>query len=226
MQSVGGTRSILAVPALMVFQTATLLSQSVVAPSATRAVAIYTKFLEPPSGVSVEHLKAEMDAILGPVLRLEWYSLEQATGQDVKADIVVVKFQGRCGSNAQPPPLRRGGPLGWTNVVDGEILPFAGVNCDRIRELMEGNLAASPDTERDQLFGRAMARVLAHEMYHFLAKTARHAVDGVAKARYSAADLAGPCLRFEEEQLRQVRTSQFQHVSKAHQDAGGPAGGG
>jgi hypothetical protein len=49
--------------------------------------------------------------------------------------------------------------------------------------------------------------VIAHELYHLLAHTTRHASYGIAKAYYTGADLASQRLRFDEGQLRAVRES-------------------
>jgi hypothetical protein len=167
---------------------------------------IYTRFAHRPSALSIGYMKTELDAIMLPFhLRFDWRSLEQASGHEVVAEVVVVSFQGAC----QAATLARGGPpagtLGSTHIADGEILPFADVDCNEIRQVMTTALAASSPMEREGLLGRAMARVLAHELYHFLAHTTKHASTGIAKASYTGAELASNCLRFDEAQLRVVR---------------------
>jgi hypothetical protein len=97
--------------------------------------------------------------------------------------------------------------LGSTHIADGRILPFADVDCDRIRELMASSLAPASPQERERLLGHAMARVLAHELYHFLAHTTKHASTGIAKASYTGTELAAGVLRFDEAQLRSVRAA-------------------
>ena len=47
------------------------------------------------------------------------------------------------------------------------------------------------------LYGRSMARLLAHEFYHILAQTGGHAPTGIAKARFSTADLLADHFDFE-----------------------------
>jgi hypothetical protein len=169
---------------------------------------IYTQFVHPPSPRSIEYMRTELDAIMLPFnLRLEWRPLELANGAGVAAEIVVVSFKGECQADGALPGRSSAGSLGLTHIVDGEILPFADVDCDKIREIMTSPLATSPPMEREGLLGRAMARVLAHELYHFLAHTTRHASYGIAKAYYTGADLASQRLRFDEAQLRVVRES-------------------
>jgi hypothetical protein len=42
---------------------------------------------------------------------------------------------------------------------------------------------------RDYIYGRAMARVVAHELYHVLSQDHGHAEDGVAKPAFATSDL-------------------------------------
>ena len=169
------------------------------------ALTIYTRFAHPPSPLSIGYMRTELDAIMLPFnLRFDWRSLERASGHEVVAEIVVVSFKGAC--QAEPPHSNpSANPLGSTQIADGQILPFADVDCDKIRELIGSSLEHATPPVRERLLGRAMARVLAHELYHFLAHTTRHASTGIAKASYTATELAGGVLRFDEAHLRSLR---------------------
>jgi hypothetical protein len=190
-------------PLLMLIWPATLFpSQKDVPAEAVRPVTIYTQFAHPPAVVSIEEMKIELDAIMVPLdLQFDWRSLEQASGREASAELVVVSFKGECQSEWRPQQLQKG-PLGWTHMADGAILPFADVDCDRIRDLMTHSLAMAVPPERARMLGRAMARVLAHELYHFLMNTTRHSSSGIAKASYTAAELTCPYLRFDDAHLR------------------------
>jgi len=170
------------------------------------ALTIYTRFAHPPSQPSIGYMRTELDAIMLPFnLRFDWRSLERASGHEAVAEIVVVSFKGVCQAETPSPSEPSAHPLGSTHIADGQILPFADVDCDKIRELIASPLEHASPPERERLLGHAMARVLAHELYHFLAHTTRHASTGIAKASYSASELAGGVLRFDEAQLRAVR---------------------
>jgi len=176
------------------------------------ALTIYTKFSQSPSSRTIADMKSELDAVMRPFhMRFDWRSLDRATGHEVVDEVMVVHFKGAC--QADPPVTAgpRAGTLGWTHVTDGEILPFADVDCDKIREVMAQTLSISPPAERAYLLGRAMARVLAHELYHFLAHTTKHASSGIAKATYTRAELTCDNLRFDEAQLRAVREQSAHH---------------
>jgi len=198
---------------LILWPLAALASQKDSPRDTARVMTIYTKFAHPPAAISVERMKAELDTIMAPWnLRFDWRSLEQARGDQVMASLVVVTFRGACQPDDLPPLSLQRGPLGWTHIASGEILPFADVDCDRIRDLMTHSLSPAPPPERERLLGRAMARVLAHELYHLLLHTSEHASTGIAKATYSGADLAAQQLLFDEAQLRAVSASQLRRV--------------
>lgn len=180
-------------------------------------VTIYTQFANPPSALSIEHMKAELDTIMAPLgFDFDWRSLEEADGHQVTVELVVVSFKGECRTDCLRRPGPRTGPLGWTHVANGEILPFADVDCDRIRELMTLPLAQAVPPERARLLGRAMARVLAHELYHFLMNTPRHSSTGIAKSAYTAAELASEHLRFDDAELLVAREERL-HPLRARQ---------
>lgn len=174
------------------------------ADSPAETLTIYTKFAHLPSARAIESMKAELVVIMLPFdLLYDWRSLDRANGHDVVAQVLVVSFVGACRADLLPPTGLSGSTLGEIHIVDGEILPFADVDCDKIRELINAPLAIAAD--RDALLGRAMARVLAHEMYHLLVHTTVHASSGIAKAFFSKADLACNRLKFDERQLRLMR---------------------
>ncbi|MFO0281997.1 MAG: hypothetical protein ACK532_08790, partial [Acidobacteriota bacterium] len=73
------------------------------------------------------------------------------------------------------------------------ILPFAEVACDRIARAVAGAMWGAERKEADRLLGRALGRVLAHELYHILGKTHEHNPDGsLAKEAISAKRLISP----------------------------------
>jgi hypothetical protein len=160
-------------PALAV---AALLGQTSEVSNASGSVTVYTPFDHPPSSTSVEYMKAELDAIMAIAgLQFDWRSLKQASGHEALSQIVVVNFRGTCGADGPPLQELPPGARGWTHVLDGTVLPFSDVDCDRIRQMTSTVLAGAPPFERTRLPGRVMARVLAHEMYHFFTGGTGHA---------------------------------------------------
>ncbi len=64
------------------------------------------------------------------------------------------------------------------------------------------------DYERsDLLFGRALARVLAHELYHVLAKTHSHTGQGIADKSLSGAQLISERLELNQAELERMHAA-------------------
>jgi hypothetical protein len=143
-------------------------------------------------------MEREVEATVAPSgLKLSWESREDL-GDDsvVNGRMAIIRMRGQC--NSQPPigadtvTAAGGAELGVTHIVNGRILPFADVLCSAVRQLVERDLRGVPIQGRDALLGRALGRVLAHELYHILVQTADHGNDGLSRQRQSSADLLVP----------------------------------
>jgi hypothetical protein len=55
------------------------------------------------------------------------------------------------------------------------------------------------------ILGRALGRVIAHELYHIVGQTAEHHDTGVAKAVFSIRDLKNPRFEFDAWSLDRMR---------------------
>ncbi|MFN7997686.1 MAG: hypothetical protein U0Q18_28970 [Bryobacteraceae bacterium] len=205
-----------------------LFGQSVEDTGSSRAVTVYTQFEDSPSELSIQNMKSELADIMAPLgVQFAWRSLDKADGREIMAEIVVVRFRGDCRVDTWQSNGLRERALGWTHVSDGEILPFTDVNCNRIRDLLGEYIAGTGIlAERAKLMGRAMARVVAHEMYHFFANTSKHAASGVAKAAFSRSELAAEHLNFENKQIELVRKGRLRNLIGQIPLATAPAGGG
>jgi hypothetical protein len=172
----------------------------------TAPAVLYSKFqMEPPAAV-MQSMREELAAIMGPVgIRIEWRSLSDVQGSDVVIDLAVITFKGRCDVSRVRPSLHNPGVLGYTHASDGVILPFANVDCDRIRGFIQRDLRMERADEREKVFGRAIARVLSHELYHIFAKTAKHTPCGVGKSAYFASELVSDTFHFEMEESAALR---------------------
>jgi hypothetical protein len=54
------------------------------------------------------------------------------------------------------------------------------------------------------MVGRALARVIGHELYHILARTCQHPNAGLAKAAFSLDDLTAPGMNFDATSLGRI----------------------
>jgi hypothetical protein len=171
-------------------------------------IALYLDFQNQPSADVLEALQEEVEVIMAPMgAEFEWRSLKAVTGTEVSAQLAVVKFLGRCetigGIGTHP---LKAGALGWTHVSEGTILPFSDIDCDGIRQFIRAGLAGVEGKLRPEAYGRAVGRVLAHELYHIFANTVHHGSNGVGKAVYSVQDLLSPDFQFEAHESDALRS--------------------
>jgi hypothetical protein len=171
-------------------------------------ITLYTQFERaPPAGV-LEALQDEVESIMEPIgLGFEWRDLGKTGGHEVSVELAVVTFKGRCDVAGLLARSKFEGALGWTHVTDGQILPFTDVSCDRVREFLQTGLLTFRTEDREEKYGRALGRVLAHELYHIFANTMRHGSFGVAKESYNVQDLLADNFQFEAKETRMLQTS-------------------
>lgn len=150
-----------------------------------------------------------MEAESGRIARqagLKIRFVEQSTfaGQSYD-DLVVFRVSGRCQMDSFPALLDERGPYAWALTAGGDVLPFGEVRCDRVRESIKPAMNGSDHKIADQLLGRALGRVITHELYHMLAKTKGHAKQGVAKHALSARQLIADSLDLGAAERRAMR---------------------
>jgi len=169
-------------------------------------VALYTSFQQPAPPAVVGAMRAELGAILAPsAMRFEWRSLDSVNGSEVSSELAVLTFKGRCDVEGLTFQTESVGALGWTHVTDGVILPFADIDCDRVRLFLQRDLIYLPAAEREAAFGRALARVVAHELYHIFVRTADHSSDGICKSAFSTQDLLSTDFQIKARNMLQLK---------------------
>ncbi len=128
---------------------------------------------------ALEAMKSEFTAIfsLGEV-RWSWHRL----GEQISSNrLVVVRIWPE--SNSSPTAS-----LAFTHLSEGTILPFVEFDPARVRRMLEPSLRLLEPDEGDDLLGRSLGRILAHEAYHVLANTTSHG-NGVTKKAFCIRDL-------------------------------------
>jgi hypothetical protein len=148
-----------------------------------------------PSGVR-QHFEAETTlgverSLKDGNLALAWRDEASFSSSESFDRLIVVAFQGDC-STAMPKSPSSSGPLGWTSTSDGRVLPFIGIDCDRVKATLMVSDAWPHSMIPAGLLGRALSHVAVHEIYHVLSGRKHHDAEGLFKAEYSAADLLSP----------------------------------
>ena len=169
----------------------------------------------------IDAMQTEIEAIMGPIgFRFEWRSLDGVRGTELSTELAVLTFKGHCDlSGINPRKVGDIGALGFTHMSGGEILPFSQIECDRVRLFVQRDLVTMRSPQRDQTFGRALGRVVAHELYHVFANTTRHGDCGVGKAAYSVRELLDDDFQFEDSESLALQGSKAHSAVK---NASGP----
>jgi hypothetical protein len=149
---------------------------------------IVLDFRGPYAARSVEEMEREVENILrGAGRPIEWRSWKQAT-HSVFDELAVVRFDGNCGVPPWPQGPAEDGPLGFTYISDGMVLPFSDIVCERIASSVSTVLRREP-AQAEMIFGRAMGRVVAHELVHMILRSAAHSHSGITQPALSENDL-------------------------------------
>jgi len=150
-------------------------------------VTLILQFEAQHSEPSVNEMKRELQNLMRPSgVELSWRSLDEISSKDSFPSVVVVTFHGTCQTKPIAPPLPTDPvALAYAHVSNGTVIPFADVECDRVRS----SLTSTPGARSDLLFGRALGRVLAHELHHIIGQTRAHTQQGVSRKSLSARDL-------------------------------------
>ena len=155
----------------------------------SQTLAILFQFERPYANRALVETQRELNVLTrGAAVRLEWYDRGGPQASSSFPNILVLDFLGNCDPRSDS---TLAGPVdGWLarmHVSDGVVLPFGEVNCDLVRALLsDGTQRGRTD---DRAFGRALARVLAHELYHFITNTTEHLGRGLTKPSFSREDL-------------------------------------
>jgi hypothetical protein len=163
------------------------------------------------SPIAFGEMKKELTSIMGATgMTIRFKALTDVKPADRFVEIVIVRFRGRCLMEPRQARTNWSGTLAFTHSSDGDVLPFVDVGCDRVREVIYDAYWRHGD-EADRRLGRALARVVAHELYHVLANTTRHSSDGIARPRLSKDDLVAEKLVFDADDLEKMRVPRSHH---------------
>jgi len=165
-----------------------------------REVVVYLRTAAGQPAQPVEEMKREAKALLEPAgYTLAWRRLPNAVGEVVDVPLVVVELRGTCQAprrGDELAPLLNPSSLASTSVVNGDVLPFSWLECGTLSRMLAPALTAM-GSRRDYLYGRAMGRLIAHELFHILTHTRGHDMGGVAKPYFSAQDILAEHFEFE-----------------------------
>jgi hypothetical protein len=143
-----------------------------------------------------------------PGLDIRWSALGDAASKQAFDRVVIVRMHGAC-SGKLPDGYEdvSSDTLAYTHVSDGKVLPFAELECDRIRATLHPVIWSKSRQDRAIFVGRALGRVLAHEVYHMITRSTEHSRKGIARESLTPVDLTCERFAFEEECVQRIRSA-------------------
>ena len=163
------------------------------APSASD-VTVILDIKGPYSQTALKEMQREATQIIQTSgVRLDWTRKEDVS-HAVFNDLVVMSFKGSCTFDPAPPLYDELGPYAVTRTANGEVQPFGEVDCDRVVSSVRGAMFGGDFAHGEMLIGRALGRVVAHELVHMLTKSGIHAHEGVQRASLSGKQLIAQSL--------------------------------
>ena len=146
-----------------------------------------------PAG-SLRQMEKEAEDIIGRSgIQLGWSSRDEATTGTFN-DLVVLTFKGSCTLDPAPPLYDELGPYAFTRVANGQVQPFGEVDCDRVSSSVRSAMGGDDFSKTELLMGRALGRIVAHELVHMLTKSGQHAHEGVQRPALSGKQLISKSL--------------------------------
>lgn len=156
-------------------------------------------------------MKPELAEALEPMqFTLSWRSLDtRRAGEDFER-VVVVEFRGDCSADGlssanRDLELREAPTLASAAVSSGRVLPFIQIECDKLRMLLGSKLVGMPMGERTEAMGKAVGRLLAHELYHVLSQAKHHSDKGLSRSCFRVEDLLARRFEFDARSLALMR---------------------
>jgi hypothetical protein len=169
------------------------------------AVTVVLNFKQAQSKRVVEEMKRETEEILaGSGVHLDW-RLRAEVGTESFAELVLVTFTGNCLVDSHTQRSVIPGPLASTHVSGDQVQPFADVFCDNIAALTRAAIVSGEFGNADPTLGRAIGKVLAHELMHMITKSAVHGTSGIAKPALTGRQLVDQQTGMESDDLDRIR---------------------
>lgn len=169
------------------------------------AVTVVLDFKQTQSKRVVEEMKRETEEILaGSGIHLDW-RLRAEVGSDSFPELVLVTFKGNCQIDSHTRTTAIPGPLASTHISGDEVQPFADVFCDNVAALTRSAITPGGFGTADPTMGRALGKILAHELMHMLTKSAVHGSSGVAKPALTGKQLVDRETAMESDDLDRIR---------------------
>lgn len=154
-------------------------------------------------------IKEEVSYLLQPAaIRVDWRD-PAIDRQGVENDYsAVIRLRGVCGPIEPSTRFQHAvsGPftLASSAVADGVILPFGDIDCAALNSFLGPALWKEPNQVREFVYARAVARLMAHELYHVIGQTSLHARRGISAPSFTVGELLSEHFDFTESAVTEL----------------------
>jgi hypothetical protein len=177
---------------------------ALVATAFGEGITIILDFQGPHSEESIAEMKREFSGVMkDTAIPFDFRLLSEAVHHTF-SDLLVVRFKGNCVLGPAAYLYDERGPMAFTYSTGGVIQPFSEVECGKLTSVVRSAMFGGDFAHADLLFGRALGRVLAHEVVHMLSKSAAHGHGGVAKKALSGLQLIAPEIHLATEDVERL----------------------
>jgi len=174
-------------------------------------IGIFLDFDREPLPGAIEEMEREVGVLLAETgARFSWLMLNKDARSQTFDDLAVLRFRGNCHMPARGLLTAADGAkvrLGATEVASGLVTPYSDVECDQITACIASLLQSSCEPDRQDAFRRALGRVVAHELYHILARTKKHTQTGISRSVQSPFDLIKDHFQLDKQALLLLRAA-------------------
>ena len=172
-------------------------------------VGLYATFQQAPPAAVLEAAREELAGIVMPIgILVQWRSEADLSSDPWWNRVATVEFLGRCDASALGVRPPHPWAFGQSRVSGGTVIPYAEIHCDALAAYLAPTLR-SDQRKRSAVFGRALGRVLAHELYHILTETTRHGTGGIGKKSFTPAELAADEFHFQGKEAQRLQLAIF-----------------
>lgn len=171
-------------------------------------LAIILDVEQPLSGLTLAAMHAELQDLLTPAGILPVLHFAEAVVHVGETYDVVTVFLEGCSlvppGYQSPLPLV---PLGWVTKTDGEFLPIIHIDCSLTASHVGSAIVWNQAGLSKPLMGRALARILVHELLHYLTNSAEHSGSRLFGKSMDPSALIEPGIKLEPCDLQSLRES-------------------
>ena len=173
-------------------------------------LAVYLTVSPNQPAAPLDAMKRELSSLMDAAgYRILWRDPDSPEKGGESADVAMLELRGSCGLPSGSYRVERavssGASLAQTSVNEQGVLPFSWVNCAELTRMLGPALYGEAPAQRDYLYGRAVARAVAHEFYHVMMRSRGHGHEGLARPRFTVGDLLDERFNFDSDSVNQLR---------------------